>query len=181
MLFSFIMVIGLYIAMIFWWPGVELIDWSSKEKIWRGCSLSIIHRFYRMWRHDDDPHHPDKQSRTQSPQALWPAVSRQERLWGHRILSPLLLPQDFCGKTVETVTEQPIKKIVFFRCPRCLPGVAPLPKTLKTLGTRLPDKQSDCEKPKLTPPTCSWAGGKGQLRLFAIGLLVRMMPFPLLL
>ena len=32
------------------------------------------------------------------------------RLWGHRIL----LPQDFCGKTMETVTEQPIKKIEFF-------------------------------------------------------------------
>ena len=46
------------------------------------------------------------------------------RLWGHRIL----LPQDFCGKTMETVTEQPIKKIEFFRCPQSLPGVAPLTK-----------------------------------------------------
>ena len=36
------------------------------------------------------------------------------RLWGHRIL----LPQDFCGKTMETVSEQPIKKIEFFRCPQ---------------------------------------------------------------
>ena len=27
------------------------------------------------------------QSRTQSPQALWPAVNRQERLWGTEILS----------------------------------------------------------------------------------------------
>ena len=28
--------------MILWWPCVELFDWSSKKKIWRGCSLSII-------------------------------------------------------------------------------------------------------------------------------------------
>ena len=27
---------------------------------------------------------------------------------------------------METVTEQPIKKIEFFRCPQSLPGVAPL-------------------------------------------------------
>ena len=41
------------------------------------------------------------QSRTQSPQALWPAVSRQERLWG----TTILLPRDFCGKTMETVVQ----------------------------------------------------------------------------
>ena len=41
------------------------------------------------------------QSRTQSPQALWPAVGRQEKFWG----TGILLPQDFCGKTMETVTE----------------------------------------------------------------------------
>ena len=70
------------------------------------------------------------QSRTQSPQALWPAVSRQERLWGHRIL----LPQDFCGKTMETVTERPIKKFEFFRCPQSLPGVAPLTKKPEDSG-----------------------------------------------
>ena len=40
------------------------------------------------------------QSRTQSPQPLWPAVGREERLWGIGIL----LPQDFCGKTIEAVT-----------------------------------------------------------------------------
>ena len=50
------------------------------------------------------------QSRTQSPQALWTAVSLQERLWEHRIL----LLQDFCGKTMETITEQPIKKMGIF-------------------------------------------------------------------
>ena len=52
------------------------------------------------------------------------------RLWGHQIL----LPQDFCGKTIETVTEQPIKKIEFFRCPQSLPGVAPLTKTPEDSG-----------------------------------------------
>ena len=52
------------------------------------------------------------------------------RLWGHRIL----LPQDFCGKTMETVTEQPIKKIQFFRCPQSLPGVAPLTKKPEDSG-----------------------------------------------
>ena len=31
-------------------------------------------------------------------------------------------------KIMETVTEQPIKKIEFFRCPQSLPGVAPLTK-----------------------------------------------------
>ena len=52
------------------------------------------------------------------------------RLWGHQIL----LPQDFCGKTMETVTEQPIKKIEFFRCPQSLPGVAPLTKKPEDFG-----------------------------------------------
>ena len=52
------------------------------------------------------------------------------RLWGHQIL----LPQDFCGKTMETVTEQPIKKIEFFRCPQSLPGVAPLTKKPEDSG-----------------------------------------------
>ena len=52
------------------------------------------------------------------------------RLWGHRIL----LPQDFCGKTMETVTKQPIKKIKFFRCPQSLPGVAPLTKKPEDSG-----------------------------------------------
>ena len=52
------------------------------------------------------------------------------RLWGHRIL----LPQDFCGKTMETVTEEPIKKIEFFRCPQSLSGVAPLTKKPEDSG-----------------------------------------------
>ena len=52
------------------------------------------------------------------------------RLWGHRIL----LPQDFCGKTMESVSEQPIKKIEFFRCLQSLPGVAPLTKKPEDSG-----------------------------------------------
>ena len=60
------------------------------------------------------------------------------RLWGHRIL----LPQDFCGKTMETVTEQPIKKIEFFRCPQSLPGVAPLTKKPEDSGYEIEIKRS---------------------------------------
>ena len=56
------------------------------------------------------------QSRTQSPQALWPAVCRQGRLWG----TGILLPQNFCGKTIQTVAGQPFKKIKFFRVPQSL-------------------------------------------------------------
>ena len=35
---------------------------------------------------------------------------------------------------METVTEQPIKKIEFFRCPQSLPGVAPLTKKPEDFG-----------------------------------------------
>ena len=49
------------------------------------------------------------QSHTQSPQALWPAVGCQERLWG----TGILLLQDFCGKTMQAITGQPI--IFFFK------------------------------------------------------------------
>ena len=35
---------------------------------------------------------------------------------------------------METVTEQPIKKIEFFRCPQSLPGVAPLTKKPEDSG-----------------------------------------------
>ena len=35
---------------------------------------------------------------------------------------------------METVTEQPIKKIEFFRCPQSLPGVAPLTKKPEDTG-----------------------------------------------
>ena len=59
------------------------------------------------------------------------------RLWRHRIL----LPQDFCGKTMETITEQPIKKIEFFRCPQSLPGVAPLTKKPEDSGYEIESTQ----------------------------------------
>ena len=48
---------------------------------------------------------------TQSPQALWPAVDHQERLWGTRIL----LTQDFRGKTMQAVTGQPINNACRYR------------------------------------------------------------------
>ena len=35
---------------------------------------------------------------------------------------------------METVSEQPIKKIEFFRCPQSLPGVAPLTKKPEDSG-----------------------------------------------
>ena len=35
---------------------------------------------------------------------------------------------------METVTEQPIKKIEFFRCPQSLSGVAPLTKKPEDFG-----------------------------------------------
>ena len=50
------------------------------------------------------------QPRTQTSQALWQEVGRLERLWG----TGILLPQYICGKTMQTVTRQPIKKYNFF-------------------------------------------------------------------
>ena len=55
------------------------------------------------------------QPRTQSPQALWPAVGRLERLWG----TGILLPHDLCGEKMQAVTRQPeSKKFFFFRIPK---------------------------------------------------------------
>ena len=68
-------------------------------------------------------------------------VPRVFRLFGQRGnagktlgTSNFIIPQDFCGKTMETVTEQPIKKIEFFRYPQSLPGVAPLNKKPEDSG-----------------------------------------------
>ena len=72
-----------------------------------------------------------------------------ERLWGHRIL----LPQDFCGKTMETVTEQPIKKIEFFRCPQSLPGVAQLTKKPEDSGYEIGDTRA---KYFINHGACPW-------------------------
>ena len=69
------------------------------------------------------------------------------RLWGHRIL----LPQDFCGKTMETVTEQPIKKIEFFRCPQSLPGVAPLTKKPEDSGYEIDSREEMYTLPEEMP------------------------------
>ena len=68
--------------------------------------------------------HMNSKSRTQSLQAFWSAGQRREDSgdikFYHRRISAVNngnrygTPQDFCGKTMETVTEQPIKKIEFF-------------------------------------------------------------------
>ena len=73
--------------------------------------------------------HPRVQSRTQSPQALWTAVGRQERLWGTINQSITLYlsmvennqPLEFCYCRISGVKQckllhlQPIKKNSFFQ------------------------------------------------------------------
>ena len=74
------------------------------------------------------------QSCTQSPQALWPAGGRQERLWG----TGILLPQDFCGKTMEAVTDlaqsSQLKNLIFFLFSRVCPGAYPMTKKPEDSG-----------------------------------------------
>ena len=75
------------------------------------------------------------QSRTQSPQAFWSAGGCQERLWG----SGILLPQDFCGKTMQVVIKllrnrQSKKKKKKFQFPRVSPGAHPLTKKPEDSG-----------------------------------------------
>ena len=48
---------------------------------------------------------------TQNPQALWPAVDRQESLW----FTGILLPRDFRGKTMEAVTGRAINNASRYR------------------------------------------------------------------
>ena len=51
----------------------------------------------------------------------------------------MLLPQDFCSKTMQAVTGQPIKNFNFFsNSPEFLFATNRWPKSLRTLGTRLP-------------------------------------------
>ena len=59
------------------------------------------------------------QSRTQSPQALWPAVGSQERLWG----TGNLLPQDF-----KPLQGSQSKKFNFFEFSGVSPEDQPLAK-----------------------------------------------------
>ena len=61
------------------------------------------------------------QSQTQSPQALWPVVGCQERLWD----TGILVLQDFCSKTMQAIKGQPIKNFKYFK------------KSQRTLSTRL--------------------------------------------
>ena len=70
------------------------------------------------------------QSRTQSPQAFWPAGERQERRWGIRkkiifligcsVAASIVLPQKSCGKK--------------FQYPRVSPGDHPLTKKSEYSG-----------------------------------------------
>ena len=48
---------------------------------------------------------------------------------------------------METVTEQPIKKIEFFRCPQSLPGVAPLTKKPEDSGYEIVIILKSCANP----------------------------------
>ena len=75
-------------------------------------------------------HHTLRQSRTQSPQALWATVSRQERLWG----TGILLPQDFCGKQCKPLWSSQSKNLNYFEVPRVSPGAHPLTKMPEDSG-----------------------------------------------
>ena len=68
-----------------------------------------------------------------SPLAFCSAGGHQKRLWG----TGILLLQDFCGKTMQAVTGQPIKKIISFRILHSLMATNSWSKNLRTLGTRL--------------------------------------------
>ena len=56
---------------------------------------------------------------------------------------------------METVTEQPIKKIEFFRCPQSLPGVAPLTKKPEDSGYEIGGNKIRCPQslPGVAPLT----------------------------
>ena len=72
------------------------------------------------------------QCRTQSPLAFWSAGGRQERLWG----TGIQLPQDFCGKTMEAVAGQPIKKFNCFRILQSLYWCPPADQKARGLWVR---------------------------------------------
>ena len=79
----------------------------------------------------NDLYSAQSQSRIQSPQALWPAVVRQEKLWG----TGILLLQDVCSKTMQAVTEQPIN--FFSNSLGSLLATYCWSKSLRSLVTRL--------------------------------------------
>ena len=58
-------------------------------------------------------------------------LGHQEGRWGTKIL----LPQDFCGKTTQDVTRQPIKKLKF--CSNSPESLLAINRWPKSLGTRL--------------------------------------------
>ena len=54
-----------------------------------------------------------------SPQSIWPAAGCQERNWGTSGQLEIF-PQNFCGKTMQAITGQPIIKT--FEIHRVFPG-----------------------------------------------------------
>ena len=78
------------------------------------------------------------QSRNQSPQAFWSAFRRQERLWILEFYYRRKGLQDFCGKTMEAVTEliqsSQSKNLNIFEFSRVSPGDQPLAKEPEDSG-----------------------------------------------
>ena len=77
---------------------------------------------------------------TQSPLVFWSAGGHQVE-WG----TGILLPQDFCGKTIKAVTVQPIKKLKFFRILQSLSWRPPADQKARRLWVR------DCHKKTMSP------------------------------
>ena len=69
----------------------------------------------------------------QSPQVILQAVGQQGRDWR----AGILLPQDFCGKTVQAVLCSQSKYLIFSNSPESLLATNRWLKSLRTLGTRL--------------------------------------------
>ena len=82
-----------------------------------------------------------RQSRTQSPQALWPAVGRQERLWRIRKKLNFLI-----GCSVYAPSRLPLfyrrnPAVIKFQYPRVSPGAHPLTKRPEDSGYEIGKKE----------------------------------------
>ena len=67
---------------------------------------------------------------------------------------------------METVTEQPIKKIEFFRCPQSLPGVAPLTKKPEDAGYEIGRRREPL--PETTPNMAAIRGSHFVTRVVCV-------------
>ena len=95
-----------------------------------------------------------------SPQAFWSAGGRQERLWG----TGILLPQDFCDKTMQAVT-QPLwdsqsKKKTKFQSPKVSPGAHPLIKKPEDYGYEIGNTADKQLFPAQRMPRVLWLFGQ---------------------